>query len=83
MEPTVNYREQRAEEERQWKETLTDFFFKPPKVTNNGACESDHVVNVDPPAGKAGKLSSFLREWLKDFEWLYYENALCYALHSL
>ncbi len=32
-------------------------------------------MNVDPPAEKA--VYSFRREWLKDFEWLCYEKALC------
>ncbi|XP_048856526.1 zinc finger protein 862-like isoform X2 [Brienomyrus brachyistius] len=61
------------------KRTLTDFFCKPPKVTNNGAGDSDHVVNVDSPAEK--KAYSFRREWLKDFEWLRYENGSMHCIH--
>ncbi len=61
-------------------ETLTDLFCKTPKVTNSDAGDNDHVVNVDPPAEKAAY--SFRSEWLKDFEWLRYENALC-SMHCI
>ncbi len=37
-------------------------------------------MNVDSPAKKAAY--SFRREWLKDFEWLRYENALC-SMHGI
>lgn len=62
------------------KRTLTYLFYKPPKVTNNGTSDSDHVVNVDQPSERVYTLKrvdkrppmalSLLWKWLK-------------ALHSL
>ncbi len=59
------------------KRTLTDFFRKPAKVTNNPGVGD--VVNVDPPAEK--KSYSFRREWLKDFEWLRYVDGSMHCVH--
>ncbi len=58
----------------------TDKFILTPNVKDNDAGDCDHVVNIDPPAEKAAY--SFRREWLKDFEWLRYENAMC-SMHCI
>lgn len=62
------------------KRTLKDFFCKPTTAHVTFVIgDGDPVSNANPPLKK--KAYTFRREWLKDFEWLRYENGSMHCVH--